>query len=202
MQPKKSSTGQRRRTAGRTPYRFPLWPAAKDPSVPVSHNTLYSFIWRQRDRGVIPVVTNRDLRRTWKTLAGKGGLTKEIATASRTRRCMMSARRTTTGGANMPEKRWYEKVGQVRHSLQQGAERQSGLTPCSSLSFTRRMAAERLISVVQNAGHRSRNRAFAGGKVTGIQPSPLEESAGASPLPAGHQIFAAERRCFSSTYRR
>lgn len=40
--------------------------------MPVSHNTLYSFIWRQRDRGVIPVVTNRDLRRTGKTLAGKG----------------------------------------------------------------------------------------------------------------------------------
>jgi hypothetical protein len=27
---------------------------------------------------VIPVVTNRDLRRTWKTLAGKAGLSKEI----------------------------------------------------------------------------------------------------------------------------
>ncbi|TIO47454.1 MAG: site-specific integrase, partial [Mesorhizobium sp.] len=26
----------------------------------------------------IPVVTNRDLRRTWKTLAGKAGLSKEI----------------------------------------------------------------------------------------------------------------------------
>lgn len=33
---------------------------------------------RQRDRGVIPHVTNRDMRRTWKTLAGKAGLTKEI----------------------------------------------------------------------------------------------------------------------------
>ncbi len=55
-----------------------FFPSAKDPSVPVSHNTLYSFIWRQRDRGVIPVVTNRDLRRTWKTLAGKAGIPKEI----------------------------------------------------------------------------------------------------------------------------
>jgi hypothetical protein len=27
---------------------------------------------------VIPFVTNRDLRRTWKTLAGKAGLPKEI----------------------------------------------------------------------------------------------------------------------------
>ena len=33
---------------------------------------------RQRGRGVIPVVTNRDLRRTWKTLAGKAGVPKEI----------------------------------------------------------------------------------------------------------------------------
>jgi hypothetical protein len=35
-------------------------------------------MWRQRDRGVIPTVTNRDLRRTWKTLAGKAGVSKEI----------------------------------------------------------------------------------------------------------------------------
>lgn len=55
-----------------------FFPSAKDPSKPVSHGTLYSFMWRQRDREVIPVVTNRDLRRTWKTLAGKAGLSKEI----------------------------------------------------------------------------------------------------------------------------
>lgn len=55
-----------------------FFPSAKDPSRPVSHGTLYSFMWRQRDRGVIPVVTNRDLRRTWKTLAGQAGLSKEI----------------------------------------------------------------------------------------------------------------------------
>jgi integrase len=55
-----------------------FFPSAKDPSVPVSAGTLYSFMWRQRDRGVIPVVTNRDLRRTWKTLAGKAGVPKEI----------------------------------------------------------------------------------------------------------------------------
>ena len=35
-------------------------------------------MWRQREREVIPLVTNRDLRRTWKTLAGKAGLSKEI----------------------------------------------------------------------------------------------------------------------------
>jgi integrase len=55
-----------------------FFPSAKDPSRPVSHGTLYSFMWRQRDRGVIPVVTNRDLRRTWKTLAGQAGIPKEI----------------------------------------------------------------------------------------------------------------------------
>jgi integrase len=55
-----------------------FFPSATDPKRPVSHGTLYSFMWRQRDRGVIPVVTNRDLRRTWKTLAGQAGVPKEI----------------------------------------------------------------------------------------------------------------------------
>jgi integrase len=55
-----------------------FFPSAKDPTKPVTASTLYSFMWRQRDRGVIPVVTNRDLRRTWKTLAGKAGVSKEI----------------------------------------------------------------------------------------------------------------------------
>lgn len=55
-----------------------FFPSAMDPKRPVSHGTLYSFVWRQRDRGVIPVVTNRDLRRTWKTLAGQAGVSKEI----------------------------------------------------------------------------------------------------------------------------
>ncbi len=55
-----------------------FFPSAKDPSRPVSHATLYSFVWRQRDRGVIPHAANRDLRRTFKTLAGKAGVTKEI----------------------------------------------------------------------------------------------------------------------------
>lgn len=54
------------------------FPSAMDPEKPVSAGTLYSFMWRQRDRGVIPIVTNRDLRRTWKTLAGKAGVPKEI----------------------------------------------------------------------------------------------------------------------------
>jgi len=55
-----------------------FFPSAKDPNRPVSAGTLYSFMWRQRGRGVIPMVTNRDLRRTWKTLAGKAGVSKEI----------------------------------------------------------------------------------------------------------------------------
>ena len=55
-----------------------FFPSAKDPSKPVSHGTLYSFMWRQRDRGVIPYVTNRDLRRTFKTLTGKAGIPKEV----------------------------------------------------------------------------------------------------------------------------
>jgi integrase len=55
-----------------------FFPSAMDPSKPVSHATLYSFIWRQRERNVIPIVNNRDLRRTWKMLAGKAGVSKEI----------------------------------------------------------------------------------------------------------------------------
>lgn len=55
-----------------------FFPSAKDPSRPVDHTTLYAFTWRHRDRGLIPYATNRDLRRTWKTLAGKAGLPKEI----------------------------------------------------------------------------------------------------------------------------
>lgn len=55
-----------------------FFPKMTDASKPVEHSTVYSFLWRQRDRGVVPFVTNRDLRRTWKTLGGKAGLTKEI----------------------------------------------------------------------------------------------------------------------------
>lgn len=55
-----------------------FFPAAKDPSRPVHHGSLYAFTWRQRDRGLIPSATNRDIRRTFKTLGGKAGLSKEI----------------------------------------------------------------------------------------------------------------------------
>lgn len=61
------------------PNRFGwFFPSEKDPRRPVSHQTLYAFTWRQRDRGVIPSASNRDLRRTWKTLAGQAGLSKDI----------------------------------------------------------------------------------------------------------------------------
>lgn len=55
-----------------------FFPKMTDPTKPVEHGTVYAFLWRQRDRGVVPMVTNRDLRRTFKTLSGKAGLTKEI----------------------------------------------------------------------------------------------------------------------------
>lgn len=55
-----------------------FFPGVKDPSKSVQHTTLYSFLWRQRDQGKFPHCTNRDMRRTFKTLAGKAGLTKEI----------------------------------------------------------------------------------------------------------------------------
>ena len=55
-----------------------FFPGQKDPTTSVQHQTLYSFLWRQRDRGVIPHITNRDMRRTFKTLTGKAGLTQEI----------------------------------------------------------------------------------------------------------------------------
>lgn len=55
-----------------------FFPSMMDPSRPVSHGTLYAFLWRQRERGVVPMVTNRDMRRTWKTLAGEAGVSKEM----------------------------------------------------------------------------------------------------------------------------
>lgn len=93
MHGRRSSIGRRRRTFSRTPFRCrrsPLiesikpnkcgwfFPSAKNPPKPESHGTLFSFVWRRRDRGVIPYATNRDLRRTFKTLAGKAGVSKEI----------------------------------------------------------------------------------------------------------------------------
>lgn len=54
------------------------FPSMMDPRQPVSHGTLYAFLWRQRERGVVPMASNRDLRRTFKTLAGEAGVSKEM----------------------------------------------------------------------------------------------------------------------------
>ena len=76
-----------------------------DPKRPVSHGTLYSFMWRQRDRGVIPVVTNRDLRRTWKTLAGQAGVPKEIRDRIQNHALQDVSSKAMTAGTDMREKR-------------------------------------------------------------------------------------------------
>ena len=82
-----------------------FFPSAKDPAKPVSHGTLYSFMWRQRDRGVIPVVTNRDLRRTWKTLAGKAGVQKEIRDRIQNHALQDVSSKSYDRWTYMPEKR-------------------------------------------------------------------------------------------------
>jgi integrase len=82
-----------------------FFPSAKDPARPVSHGTLYSFMWRQRDRGVIPVVTNRDLRRTWKTLAGKAGVPKEIRDRIQNHALQDVSSKSYDRWTYMPEKR-------------------------------------------------------------------------------------------------
>jgi len=55
-----------------------FFPSLHDPTRPVRAETLYAFLFRHRQQGTIPTATNRDLRRTWKTLAGKAGLSKDI----------------------------------------------------------------------------------------------------------------------------
>lgn len=102
-----------------------------DPSVPVSHNTLYSFIWRQRERGIIPVVTNRDLRRTGKTLAGKAGVMKEIRDRIRNHALHDVSSKNYDRWNYMPGKRggmkkWYIFITAL---LSKGAEPQSRIMP-------------------------------------------------------------------------
>ncbi len=82
-----------------------FFPSAKHPAKPVSHGTLYSFMWRQRDRGVIPVATNRDLRRTWKTLAGKAGVPKEIRDRIQNHALQDISSKSYDRWTYMPEKR-------------------------------------------------------------------------------------------------
>jgi len=53
------------------------FPSMKYPAKPLTYRNILSFIGRAQERGVIPDFTTRDLRRTWKTLAGKAGVSKE-----------------------------------------------------------------------------------------------------------------------------
>lgn len=53
-----------------------LFPMETDPERCVHHGSLYSLMWRNRESIGVEPFSNRDLRRTWKTLAGKAGLTK------------------------------------------------------------------------------------------------------------------------------
>ncbi|MEC3911034.1 tyrosine-type recombinase/integrase [Sphingobium sp. CR2-8] len=104
-----------------------LFPAAKDPSRPVSHQTLYAFMWRQRDREVIPFVTNRDLRRTWKTLAGQAGIRKEIRDRIQNHALQDVSSKSYDRWDYMPEKRaGMEKWDKfVRHLLDKEAQRRA-----------------------------------------------------------------------------
>lgn len=82
-----------------------FFPSAKDPSLPVTANTLYAFMWRQRQRDVVPLVTNRDLRRTWKTLAGKAGVPKEIRDRIQNHALQDVSSKSYDRWTYMPEKR-------------------------------------------------------------------------------------------------
>jgi integrase len=82
-----------------------FFPSAKDPSQPVTANTLYAFMWRQRQRDVVPFVTNRDLRRTWKTLAGKAGVSKEIRDRLQNHALQDVSSKSYDRWTYMPEKR-------------------------------------------------------------------------------------------------
>jgi hypothetical protein len=62
-------------------------------------------MWRQRDREVIPVVTNRDLRRTWKTLAGMAGVSKEIRDRIQNHALQDVSSKSYDRWTYMPEKR-------------------------------------------------------------------------------------------------
>jgi len=62
-------------------------------------------MWRQRQRDVIPFVTNRDLRRTWKTLAGKAGVSKEIRDRIQNHALQDVSSKSYDRWTYMPEKR-------------------------------------------------------------------------------------------------
>jgi len=82
-----------------------FFPSAMDPMRPVHHGTLYCFTWRHRESGVIPHVTNRDLRRTWKTLAGQAGISKEIRDRIQNHTLQDVSSKSYDRWSYMPEKR-------------------------------------------------------------------------------------------------
>ncbi|MBX3428641.1 MAG: tyrosine-type recombinase/integrase [Hyphomonadaceae bacterium] len=82
-----------------------FFPSAMDPSRPVTHGTLYAFMWRTRETGVIPYVTNRDLRRTWKTLAGQAGISKELRDRIQNHTLQDVSSKSYDRWSYMPEKR-------------------------------------------------------------------------------------------------
>ncbi|GAM99777.1 putative integrase [alpha proteobacterium U9-1i] len=82
-----------------------FFPSAMDPSRPVTHGTLYAFMWRTRETGVIPYVTNRDLRRTWKTLAGQAGISKELRDRLQNHTLQDVSSKSYDRWSYMPEKR-------------------------------------------------------------------------------------------------
>jgi integrase len=82
-----------------------FFPSAMDPAKHVTHGTLYAFMWRQREIGTIPFVTNRDLRRTWKTLAGQAGISKEIRDRLQNHTLQDVSSKSYDRWGYMPEKR-------------------------------------------------------------------------------------------------
>ena len=101
-----------------------LFPSATDPTKSVSHGTLYSFMWRQREREVIPVVTNRNLRRPWKTLAGQAGMSEEIRDRLQNHTLQDVSSKSYDRWNYMPDKRAAMKRG-MHSSLRRRAPRLS-----------------------------------------------------------------------------
>lgn len=74
------------------------FPSAKDPSRPVAHTSLYSFVWRQRERGVIPYATNATSAARSRPSQARRGCPRKSATGCRTMHSRMSAPRATIVG--------------------------------------------------------------------------------------------------------
>ena len=64
--------------SGDNRYLFPCSRPRGDKTGPVPTNTLSQAVWRVCRRNALPPFTPRDIRRTWKTLAGSIGLSLEL----------------------------------------------------------------------------------------------------------------------------